>query len=73
MGLVVLGVDVVVLGSCLSDYWVFWISGILVVVVVVFLWEGRDRRGRRKESLDEEGWVCGVFIGWNCLFLYGFV
>lgn len=41
-------------------------SGTLAAAAAAPLGEGGDRRGRRKESSDEEGWVCGAFTGWNC-------
>ena len=66
LGLVVPGADVAVPGSRLSDYWVFWTPGTLAAAAAAPLGEGGDRRGRRKESSDEEGWVCGAFTGWNC-------
>lgn len=58
--LVVPGADVAVPGLSLSDYWAFWTLGTLAAAAAP-LGEGRDRRGGRKESSDEEGWVCGVF------------
>lgn len=60
LGLVVPGADVAVPGLSLSDYWAFWTLGTLAAAAAP-LGEGGDRRGGRKESSDEEGWVCGVF------------
>lgn len=60
LGLVVPGADVAVSGLSLSDYWAFWTLGTLAAAAAP-LGEGGDRRGGRKESSDEEGWVCGVF------------
>lgn len=60
LGLVMPGTDVAVPGLSLSDYWAFWTLGTLAATAAPF-GGGGDRRGRRKESSDEEGWVCGMF------------
>lgn len=60
LGLVMPGADVAVPGLSLSDYWAFWTLGTLAAAAAP-LGEGGDRRGRRKESSDEEGWVCWMF------------
>lgn len=53
--MVVPGADVAVPGLCLSDYWAFWTPGTLAAAAAAPLGEGRDRRGRRKESSAEGG------------------
>lgn len=63
LGLVTLGADVAVPGLCLSDYWAFWTPGTLAAAAAAApLWEGRDRKGRRKESSDEGEWIWCVCV-----------
>lgn len=72
LGLIMPGADVAVPGSCLSDYWAFWTPGTFSSTAAAAPWrEGGDKRGRRKESSDEEGWVCGVSAGRNCSLCLG--
>lgn len=72
LGLIVPGADVAVPGLCLSDYWAFWTPGTFSSTAAAAPWrEGGDKRGRRKESSDEEGWVCGVSAGRNCSLCMG--
>lgn len=50
-----------------GDHWAFWTPGTLAAAAAAApLGEGGDRRGRRMESSDEEGWVWGVFTGRKC-------
>lgn len=62
LGLVMPGADVAVPGSCLSDYWAFWTPGTSAAAAAAPLWKGRDRKGRRKESWDEEEWIWCVCV-----------
>lgn len=74
LGLVMPGADVAVPGLCLSDYWAFWTPGTLAAAAAAApLWEGGDRKGRRKESSGGEEWICCVFSYQDRSLCVGFV